>query len=148
VLFGLNSRAFSSLKDLLLEAADRVDGINRRFEFGVLLTVPHLQMFQGIPSLLRGYVSLLDLSAERLAGGTHFYRNVGTGILTLYVKQQMGRFRDELVSALLAAVRDNDSYDAVSQGAWRREQKDMLARIAPLIPIFTSDSVRTTLENL
>ena len=104
-------------------------------------------MFQGIPGLLQGYV-FYSISTERLAGGAHFYRNVGTGILTLYVKQQTGRFRDELVSALLAAARDNDSYDAVSQRDWRREQKDLLARIAPLIPIFTSEAVRTALENL
>jgi hypothetical protein len=148
VLFGLKGRAFSALKDLLLEAADRVDGINRRFEFGVLLTAPHLRMFQGIPRLLQGYVSLLDLAAKRLAGGAHLYRNVGKAILTLYVKQQTGGFRDEQVSALLAAVRDNDRYDAGSQRAWREEQKDLLARIAPLIPIFTSDSVRTAIENL
>ena len=69
------------MKDLLLEAADHVDGINRRFEFDVLLTVPHLRMFWGIPRLLQGYVSLLDLAAKRLAGGAHFYRNLGKGIL-------------------------------------------------------------------
>jgi len=148
VLFGLNNRAFSAMKNLLLEAADRIDGINRRFEFGVLLTVPHLRMFWGIPGLLQGYVSLLDLAAKRLAGGAHFYRNLGKGILTLYVKQQTGRFRDEQVSALLAAVRDNDKYDAGNQRDWREEQKDLLARIAPLIPVFTSDSVRTAIENL
>lgn len=148
VLFGLKSRAFSLLKKSLLVASDHIDGINLRFEFGILLTTPHLEMFQGIPRLLRGYVSLLDLSAKRLAGGAHFYRNMGKGILTMYVKQQTGGFRDELVSALLAAVRDNDRYDALSQRDWRAEQKDLLARIAPLIPIFTSDSVRTAIENL
>jgi hypothetical protein len=138
-LFGLKGRDFSSLKDLLMEAADRIDRIDRRFEFGVLLTAPHLKMFQGIPSLLQGYVSLLDLAAKRLAGGTHFYRNMGKGILTLYVKQQTGQFRDEEVSGLLAAVYDNE-YGAINHRDWRSEHKDFLGRLSPFIPLFYSDS--------
>jgi hypothetical protein len=140
-LFGLKGREFSKLRDLILEAAQHVDGINRRFEFGVLLTTPHLQMFQGIPRLLQGYVSLLDLAAERLAGGTHFYRNMGKGILTLYVKQQTGRFQDQEVSGLLAAV-GNNSYDAVNHRDWRKEHKELLDRLSVFIPLFHSSPQR------
>ena len=138
-LFGLKGRAFSALKDLLLEAAGGIDRINRRFEFGVLLTTPHLLMFQGIPRLLQGYVSLLDLAAKRLAGGAHLYRNMGKGMLTLYIKQQTGRFRDKEVSGLLAAAYDN-AYDAINHRSWRKEQKELLTRLSPFISLFHSHS--------
>ena len=138
-LFGMDGRDFSALKNSLLKASDRIDGINGRFEFGVLLTTSHLQMFQGIPSFLHGYVSLLDLAAKRLARGAHFYRNLGKGILTLYVKQQTGRFRDEEVSGLLAAVYDNE-YGVINHRDWRNEQKEFFARLSPFIPLFHSRS--------
>jgi hypothetical protein len=132
---------------LLLEAADRIDGINRRFEFGILLATPHLEMFQGIPRLLQGYVSLLDLAAKRLAGGAHFYRNMGKGILTLYVEQKTGRSHDDEVSALLAAVCDSDGYAVTNHRGWRKDHKAPLARLSRFIPIFTSDNVRSAIEN-
>jgi hypothetical protein len=147
-LFSLESRAFSTLRDLLLEAADRIDGINRHFEFGILLTAHDLQMFQGIPSLLQGYVSLLDLAAKRLAGGAHFYRNMGKAILTLYVKQETGRFHDPEVAELLAAVKGSDNYEARGHIKWREEQKKLLSNLSPVIPIFTSGLVRDAIEKL
>jgi len=137
-LFGLNSRDLSALKDLLLEAADRISDINRRFEFGILLTTPHLAMFQGVPSLLQGYVSLLELAAKRLGKGAHFYRNMGKGILALYVKQQTGRSHDNEVSALLLAVSHNYYYDVTNHRNWLIEQKKLLARLSPLIPLIYS----------
>jgi hypothetical protein len=146
-LFGLNGRNFSALLERLLRAADDVEDIRRRFEFGILLTSRHLQVFQGLPELIRGYVSLLKLASEKLGRGTHLYRNLGMAILTLYVRQQTGRFHDEQVSALLAAARDNDRYDAGNQRAWRQEQKDLLASIDRLVPIFTSESVQSAINN-
>jgi hypothetical protein len=145
-LFGLKGRNFSALLERLLRTADDVENVRRHFEFGILLTTPHLQLFQGLPELIRGYVSLLKLASEKLGRGTHLYRNLGTAILTLYVKHQTGRFHDEQVSALLAAVRDN-RYNTDSHRQWREDQKDLLACIDRLIPIFTSESVRSAVAN-
>lgn len=147
-LFGLTSREFLALKGSLLKAAAHVDGINRRFEFGVLLTAPHLKLFQGLPNLIRGYISLLDLAGKQLGRGTYSYRNIAKAILTLYVKQQTGGFRDKKVSALLAAANDSDRVDARSHQAWREEQKDLLDRLSPFIPIYTSDSAHAAVCSL
>ena len=147
-LFGLGGRGFLALKERLLRAADDIESLNHRFEFGILLTTRHLEMFQGLPDLIRGYVSLLELGAEKLGRGAHFYRNLGKAILTSYVKRVTGHFRDQQVSALLDAVSDTDGYGAVNQRDWRQEHRDLLATISPLVPIFTSDSVRKAIENL
>ena len=140
-LFGLDSgRKFKALRARLLKTAEDVEETNRRFEFGVLLTTSHLQLFQGLPGLVRAYVSLLDLAADKLGRGTKYYRNLGTAILTLYVKQQTGQFHDEHISALVAAIRDN-KYGPDSQQTWRKDHSKLLADLQPLLPIFTSESV-------
>jgi hypothetical protein len=127
-LFGLNGRKFSALKSGLLKSADQINAINRRFEFGILLGTPHLRLFSPLPHLLQGYVSLLELAANRLCRGAHLYANMGKAVLTLYVKRRTGRFHDREVAALLAAVHGNN-YDESSQRSWRTEQKDLLSRL-------------------
>jgi hypothetical protein len=137
-LYGLGSRDFTRLKVLLRQSAKAIAEINRtRAEFGILLTTPHLKMFWGIPNLLWGYVSLLDLAAERLAGGAHYYRNLGKGILTLHVKQRAHRSHDKEVSSLLSAVCNLDGYDANSHRTWKREHKELLDRLSPLVALIT-----------
>jgi hypothetical protein len=143
----LEGREFSTLKGTLLKAADRIDDINRRFEFGVLLTTPHLQLFQGLPDWIRGYVSLLELAAKQLGRGAHFYRNMGKAILTLYVEQKTGRVHDEQVSALFAAVTDSE-YSARNHVDWREEHKELLSSLSRLIPIFALSSVRSAIKCL
>ncbi len=145
-LFGVNGRGFSKLKRRLRQSADSVDGINRRFEFGVLLTAPNLTFLQALPNLLRGYVSLLDLAAERLGRGAHQYHNVGKGILTLFVKSRTGQYYDAEVSAILGAVCNKEGYSAANHSDWREEHKDLLDRLSPFIEIFASESVRAKVE--
>jgi hypothetical protein len=147
-LFGLNSRAFDALKESLLKAADSIDAIERHVEFGLLLTTPHLGVFQGLPRLIQGYVSLLNLAAERLGRGTHFYRNLGTAIFILYVKHQTGRSLHEQVSALLAAARNDDDYDVMKHHEWMKEHKQLLDRVADFIGFFSCKDPKLLLKVL
>jgi hypothetical protein len=147
-LFGLDSHQFDALKKLLMRAATQIDSINRRFDFGVLLQVKHLHCFQGLPRLLQAYVSLLDLAAERLGRGAHFYRNLGKAILVQYVKRKTGRPLHRQVSALLAAVHDDDDYDVTKHQDWLKENAELLDRVFPLLPIFESKDPDLLLESL
>ena len=136
-LFGMQSRDFNSLKKSLVRAAWRIELINRRFEFGVLLTTPHLKMFQGLPGLLRGYVSLIDLAADRLGKGTHFCRNVGTSLLILWVKHQTGRSHEPQVCTLIGAALGR-VYDMTEHREWISDHKELLDRMKDFVPIFLS----------
>ena len=143
-LFGLRPREFSTLKEKLLKAADGIDKINRRFEFGVLLTTPHLVRFQLLPSRLRGYVSLLDLAAERLGRGAYFYQNMAKAILVSYVKHQTGRSHEPEVCTLLEAVEGD--YDVTKHREWSNDHRDLLDRVSPYVPIFASRDPGAVIE--
>jgi hypothetical protein len=121
-----------------LEAVERIDLINRRFEFGVLLTAPHLELFQPLPRLLQGYVSLLDLAAEHLGRGTHSYHNMGKALFILYVKEQTGRPHENEVCTLLGAVHDDDDYDVTKHREWLTDHTELLSRVSGFVPIFSS----------
>jgi hypothetical protein len=136
-LYGLESRDFTTLKESLMEAAESIDFINRRFEFGVLLTTPHLKLFQPLPRFLQGYVSLLDLAADRLRKGTHVYHNLGKAILILSVEHQTGRSYEPQVCTLIGALLGRP-YDVIEHRDWIRDHKDLLDHVKDFIPIFLS----------
>jgi hypothetical protein len=146
-LFGLKPRQFGAFREQLLKAAERIHEINGHFDFGVLLTTPHLKWFQPLPRLLQGYVSLLDCAAEHLGRGTHSYRNMGRAISILYVKQETGRAREDEVCTLLGAVQDDCDYDVTKHREWINDHKDLLRRTEPFVPIFASSNPDTLIES-
>ena len=126
-----------ALKKSLVRPAQSIDSVNRRFEFGILLTTPHLKIFQGLASLLLGYVSLLDLAAERLGKGAHYYHNLGRALLILSVKHQTGRSYEPQVCTLIGAALGRE-YDVIEHREWISDHKDLLDRVKKFIPILLS----------
>jgi hypothetical protein len=126
-LTGLTSRQFKALKKKLLDTATEIEGINHRFDFGILLHTPHLKFFQPLPGLLRGYVSLLTLASEQIGRGTHVYHNFAKASLIAHVRQRTSRYYDGPLSRLIAAVSGQGaSYGEVEHHNWRNQHSNLI----------------------
>ncbi len=73
---------------------------------------------------------LLALAVEKATKGLRFQghplSNRAVASLVCHVRQATGWFRDEKVSALIAAMTDDDSYDAVAHRDWRKRNRNLL----------------------
>ena len=124
-LAGLTPRQFGAVKRNLLGSADAIERINAHFQFGILLCAPHLKYFYPLPRLLRGYVSLLELTADRLGRGTDAYHNFAKAALIAHVHQSTRKYFDGPVSQLIAVVTGPYSEDTHRQ--WRKQHRHLFA---------------------
>lgn len=130
-LFGLNARQLKALQVRLVKDADQIGKLNHEWPFGLLLCAPHLELFQPLPRLLKGYVSLLELASAQFGYGQHLYRNIAKALLTAYVKHKTHRFCDERLARLIATVTDSVTYDAQSHRDWRNQYAGLIASLSP-----------------
>jgi len=130
-LFGITTKKLRKLVAKMKDTATQVEKINRRFEFGILLLNEPLTQLQNLPSHLRLYAKLLQDGAQYFGRGSAIYHNIAKARLTTYVRISTGSFHDKEVSALIAAVSDNENYDETSHRQWRKKHYERLKLVDP-----------------
>ena len=97
--------------------ADSIERTNS----GWYLTFLRATVFRQLPALLRSYAMQLRLLRKWFGPKRHPTENIAKCQLVEHVHAATGEWRDEGVSSLIAAVLDNQNYDAGRHGRWRRE---------------------------
>jgi hypothetical protein len=108
-----------------------MEEINHQSEFSRLLHTPRLNFLSAVPALLRDYVSLLDVAAEKFGHGTHVYHNYAKAALIAHVQERTGRQCDKEVSGLIAILTKNLNYGEATHRDWRSHNSHLITAIAP-----------------
>jgi hypothetical protein len=134
-LFGMTSKKLRRLVTQINAVAAKVERVNRKFEFGVLLLAEPINALQRLPDFLRVYAKLLQDGARHFGRRSDVYHNIAKARLTAYVKFRSGRFHDKEIAALISAVSGN-VYDETDHRTWRRKhyRRLMLVDASVFIP--------------
>jgi hypothetical protein len=134
-MFGITSKQLRKLVSEMNDIAMQVEKVNRRFEFGILMSVEHLWPLLSLQRFLRLYSKLLQDGARHFGRGSDGYHNIAKGRLTTYVRIQTGKFHDKEVAALISAVSGNEKYDETSHRRWRGKHYERLKTVDPYVCI-------------
>jgi hypothetical protein len=135
-LLGLTPGQLRGFVSHLNKIAIRIELVNHKFEFGVLLaTSKQLFPLWHLQRLVRAYAALLQDAARHFAGGSHIYHNVAKARLTTYVLHKTGDYHDKEVAALISSVSEDAKfhYDDTAHRMWRKKHYQRLRMIDPLL---------------
>ena len=121
--FGMSRRKLNEFIKRLHGYAEDVEKHNRGWQQFLLsgLNSRAVDLLLQLPELLRLYAHHLDTWRQKAGPKRHPLQNVGRCFLVNYVKTTTGRYCDEEVADVLAAILDNRNYDASRHGRWRRK---------------------------
>jgi hypothetical protein len=129
-LFGITPKELRKLVARVNDVAAQAERVNRKFEFGILLSAEPLTPLQALPGFLRVYAKLLQDGARYFGRRSDIYHNIAKARLTAYVKFQSGHFHDKELAALISSVSGNE-YDETDHKTWRHKHYERLKLVDP-----------------